>query len=376
MKLLNENLLAENIETIAKYDISHNKVFGSAYFVFQENHLAFEKCYGTCSMLSGDRITRNTLFRLASMTKPVTAVATLMLVDRGLLSLDDALEKYLPELENVRIIDDAGNDCGPPKIRPTIRTVLNHTSGIGSSEYKMMHMGNDDKKTLDTSIAFLVKEGLDFEPSTMQRYSGMGAFDVLTRIIEIVSKRNYLEFLKEEIFDPCNMVDTTFEPSFEQLERLVCMHNLVGGKSVGHRMHEGCIYEDFPWKHYLGGAGLVSTLQDYCNFAKMMLNRGRFEKRQLLREDTFNMLCTPQVSSNIMPGAERWGLGVRVITDETYPFLPVGAFGWSGAYGSHFWVDQTNRIFAVFMKNSKYDGGSGNESATNFEKIVYSSFER
>ena len=89
MKLLNENLLAENIETIAKYDISHNKVFGSAYFVFQENHLAFEKCYGTCSMLSGDRITRNTLFRLASMTKPVTAVATLMLVDRGLLSLDD-----------------------------------------------------------------------------------------------------------------------------------------------------------------------------------------------------------------------------------------------------------------------------------------------
>jgi CubicO group peptidase (beta-lactamase class C family) len=141
-------------------------------------------------------------------------------------------------------------------------------------------------------------------------------------------------------------------------------------------MHEGCIYEDFPWEHYLGGAGLVSTLQDYCNFAKMMLNRGRFEKRQLLREDTFNMLCTPQVSSNIMPGAERWGLGVRVITDETYPFLPVGAFGWSGAYGSHFWVDQTNRIFAVFMKNSKYDGGSGNESATNFEKIVYSSFER
>jgi CubicO group peptidase (beta-lactamase class C family) len=86
------------------------------------------------------------------------------------------------------------------------------------------------------------------------------------------------------------------------------MHNLVGGKSVGHRMHEGCIYEDFPWEHYLGGAGLVSTLQDYCNFAKMMLNRGRFEKRQLLREDTFNMLCTPQVSSNIMPGAERWGL--------------------------------------------------------------------
>lgn len=375
MRLLDEKCLSGNIESIAQYDFFHNKVYGSAYFVSQENHLDFGICYGT-DLLSGEKISRNTLFRLASMTKPVTAIATLILVDRGLLSLDDALEKYLPEFENIRIIDDQGNDCGVPAIRPTIRNILNHTSGIGSSEHKMQHMRAEDKESLDASIAFFVREGLDFEPSTMQRYSGIGAFDVLARIIEIVSNRTYLEFLTEEIFEPCNMVDTTFEPDAEQLGRLVCMHNLVEGKRVSHEMHNGCIYEDFPQKHYLGGAGLVSTLQDYRNFSQMLLNHGRFQNRQLLREDIFNLLCTPQVSSDIMPGAERWGLGVRVIAEETYPFLPVGTFGWSGAYGTHFWIDPANRIYAVFMKNSKFDGGSGNESAVNFERAVYLSLKR
>lgn len=368
---LNEKLLVEKLDDIIQYDIVRNKTFGGVYSVYQEGKCALEKCYGTLSLDSKKQVSHNTLFRLASMTKPVTAIATLILVDRGLISLDDPLEKYLPEFEKIRIIDDHGNDCGAPIIRPTIRNILNHTSGIGSSEQKMQHMDDEDKASLDASIAFFVREGLDFEPSTTQRYSGMGAFDVLARIIEIVSKRTYLEFLREEIFEPCNMVDTTFEPTAEQLERLICMHNLVDGKSVNQSMYEGCIYEDFPQEHYLGGAGLVSTLQDYCNFSQMLLNRGKFQNRQLLREDIFDLLCMPQVSSDIMPGAERWGLGVRVITEETYPFLPVGSFGWSGAYGTHFWIDPVNRIYAVFMKNSKFDGGSGNESAGNFERAVY-----
>ena len=88
-------------------------------------------------------------------------------------------------------------------------------------------------------------------------------------------------------------------------------------------------------------------------------------------EEVFKQMSTPQISEEIMPGDARWGLGVRVIVKESYPYLPVGAFGWSGAYGSHFWIDPANKIIAVFMKNSKVDGGGGNESARNFEKAVY-----
>jgi CubicO group peptidase (beta-lactamase class C family) len=124
----------------------------------------------------------------------------------------------------------------------------------------------------------------------------------------------------------------------------------------------------------LGGAGLVSTLRDYSKFAKLLLNKGKIGDIPLISEETFNLLCTPQVSQGIMPGNARWGLGVRVITDESYPYLPVGSFGWSGAYGSHFWIDPVHKIFAVYMKNSKIDGGAGNESAVKLEKAVYSSF--
>ena len=106
----------------------------------------------------------------------------------------------------------------------------------------------------------------------------------------------------------------------------------------------------------------------------MLWNKGKTNLGQILSSESVDLLCTPQVSKEIMPQNERWGLGLRVIPEDAYPYLPKGAFGWSGAYGSHFWVDPTNRIVAVFMKNSKYDGGSGNESARNFERAVYSSF--
>ena len=90
-------------------------------------------------------------------------------------------------------------------------------------------------------------------------------------------------------------------------------------------------------------------------------------------EESVQLLSTPQVCENIMPGTTRWGLGVRVIVNNEHPILPKGCFGWSGAYGSHFWIDPTNNLFAVFMKNSKHDGGAGNCSANNFEAAVYNS---
>ena len=211
-------------------------------------------------------------------------------------------------------------------------------------------------------------------PGTKQQYSGYGAFDVLTKIIEIASGTNYLRFLQDYVFGPCDMVDTTFTPNAEQKERMVAMHNRNSGENTVSNMPEDCVFEDFPSTHYLGGAGLVSTLSDYSKFAKMLLNKGKTEKGRILKEETFNQLCTPQVDYSIMPDSARWGLGVRVITEDTYPFLPVGTFGWSGAYGSHFWIDPENKIFAVFMKNSKVDGGAANQSAMKFESAVYSSF--
>ena len=365
-------VLEKNIDKIASYDFSNKKVFGSAYFVYKKGK-TLEKCYGTASLDKNVPITNNSLFRLASMTKPVTAFATLILVERGKLALDDTIDKYLPEFKTIKIIYPTGEEKAPKEI-PTIKNLLTHTSGISGDNEKLKNMTTYDKATLESSIAYYLKIGLDFEPNSKQAYSGISAFDVLTKIIEIVSGTDFLSFLKKEIFEPCKMYDTTFTPSEEQWTRLVDMHTRIDGENSSVAMPVGCVFSDIPCTHFLGGAGLVSSLADYSKFAKMLLNKGKTESgERLISEETFNLLCSPQVQKEIMPWHTRWGLGVRVIVENDHPHLPVRSFGWSGAYGSHFWIDPTNEIYAIFMKNSTVDGGSGNESAENFEKAVYSS---
>ncbi|MBO4251184.1 MAG: serine hydrolase [Clostridia bacterium] len=370
---LDIEVLAANIDMVAQYDLSQNKVFGSAYCVYQDG-VTYEKCYGTTALDGQNEVTNASIFRLASMSKPITTVAALILVDRGLLSLSAPISKYIPDFAGIKIKDARGRTTNVINA-PTVWNILTHTSGIGSDAKKTDRMTANDKKTLDDSIAFYVRSGLDFEPGSMQMYSGTGSFDVLSKIVEIVSEKTLAEFLKDEIFDPCGMTDTTFVPTAEQRKRMVTMHNRVDGENAEFAIPEGYIFGDYPETHYLGGAGLVSTLSDYAKFALMLLNKGKVGNKTILTEKTFNQLCTAQVDSDIMPGQYRWGLGVRVITDDMYPTLPVGSFGWSGAYGTHFWVDPVNKIFAVFMKNSVVDGGAGNESALSFENAVYDSFE-
>lgn len=362
--------LAENIDEIARYDLENHKVFGAAYAVYRDGDF-FEKCYGTTALNAKDPVTNTTIFRLASMSKPIAAVATLILAERGALSLDDTVDKYLPEFAGIKALSSSGEMLEVKQI-PTIRNLLTHTSGIASDPDRMTSMMDKDRQTLENSIAFYVKNGLDFEPNTKTWYSGCGAFDVLAKIVETVGGKDYLTFLKKEVFEPCGMVDTTFTPTAEQQKRMVKMHDRVNGENAEFAMPQGCIFENYPSTHYLGGAGLVSTLSDYAAFAKMLLNKGKTDTGRILKEETLAQMSTPQVSKEIMPGYERWGLGVRVIVEDEYPYLPKGTFGWSGAYGSHFWIDPVNGVFAVYMKNSKFDGGAGNESARNFEKAVYS----
>lgn len=378
MRSLNASLLKLNIEKIARYDLDNCKVFGSAYCVIQNDDVIYKNCFGNTSADNAQPVAENTMFRLASMTKPVTAVATLILVERGLLSLSDKVSEYLPEFKDVHITQvtqsDHFIDFGKAKNDITICNLLTHSSGIGSDLLKEQKMTDKDRNSISDSVKFYSEIGLDFEPGTKQQYSGVGAFNVLARIIEKVTNTDYQSFLKKEIFEPCDMRNTTFAPTKEQWNQIIAMHNKVDGKNSVVGMNKNCVFGDFPCTNYLAGAGLLSTLDDYSKFAMMLLNKGKTPKKRIIREDTFKLLHTPFVSAEIMPGNERWGLGVRVIVSENYETLPVGAFGWSGAYGTHFWIDPTNNIAAVYMKNSLLDGGAGNESARNFEKAVKDSF--
>ena len=328
-----------------------------------------KKHFGVSDFDKKTSVDDNTIFRLASMTKPITAVAILLLIDRGEISLETPVKTILPQFEDIHIISEQGVDLGVTKTDVTIMHLLTHTSGFGST--KPHNMTAEDKKTIKNTIDYFVKAGLDFEPFTKQAYSGYAAFDVLAAVVEKITGQDYEEFLQSEIFAPCNMNNTTFIPTESQQRRIITMHNKIQEKNCIGATVDGCVFENFPYRHKLAGAGLVSTLTDYSNFAQMLLNKGKISKKQIISEDTFNLLCVPYVPYEIMPGNERWGLGVRVVTSENHKYLPIGSYGWSGAYGTHFWCDYENNISAVYMKNSKVDGGAYNKSACRFEKAVY-----
>ena len=381
MKIIDIEKLSENIEKRVATDIAKNNIAGCSILVNQGGKCLYKKHFGTLSAEDSSHISDNTIFRLASMTKPITAVATMIAVDKGLLDLDDKIEKYLPKFKDMFIIKLENGVAVKDRdaaIKPTIRHLLSHSSGIHSGialEYYDPKIPAEARKTLAGAVDFYAECGLEAEPSQTFNYSPVAGFDIVARIIEIVSGMPYDEFLKKNIFEPCKMYDTGFVPSEEQWQRLVPMHNKIDGKSIVVNTPEGCIFENYPVQHFLGGAGLFSTLNDYSNFAEMLLNEGIFEGKRILSAESVNAMHTVQVSEEIMPGSQQWGLSVRIITKPEYINLPVGSYGWSGAYGTHFWIDPANKITAIYMKNSGYDGGAGAVTAANFEWDVTNSFE-
>lgn len=382
MKTINPDILKERIEKSVNNDLKENNISGAALAVIQNGKLIYKNCFGATVPCGDIPVKDTTIFRMASMTKPITAVAAMILVERGLIDLDDNVDKYFPEYGqmNVGVFDDDGKltNSLPAVNKIKIFHLLSHASGLGSgdaSEYCFKKMTDTDKKDLDSSVNFYADMPLGFDPFTAQAYSGTAAFNILSAIIEKVSDSDYNTFLKKEIFEPCNMPDTTFTPNDEQWSRIIAMHEKQDGKSCIGNTWNGCVFESYPPTIYLGGAGLISTLNDYCNFALMLLNKGEINGSRIISEKSVAAIATPHIPQNLQPGHERWGLGVRVIVSDEYKYLPVGAFGWSGAYGTHFWIDPINNIAAVYMKNSRYDGGAACRTAQGFEQDVFNSLE-
>lgn len=383
MRILNADCLRANIEGRIAKDLEENNVSGVSLIVKQNGETVYRNCFGTTVPGGDTPVTPDTLFRMASMTKPITGVAAMRLVEQGKLSLDDDVEKYLPQFANMRvaILDENGNVTGsfPAQNKIKILHLLTHTSGLGSKEcavYYLARMTDADRRTLQNSVDYFSTTCLLFEPFTQQAYSGIMGLDVLAAIVEKITGEDYLTYLRRTIFDPLGMVDTTFSPSATQWDRLITMHNKVDGKSVIGKTVPGCVFHSFPADtRYGGGSGLISSVDDYIKFAEMLRLGGSYKGAQILKPETVAQMATPHVPESIQPGKQRWGLSMRVIVSEEYARLPVGTFGWSGAHGTHFWVDPVNQITAVYLKNSHFDGGSGATTSRHFEKDVAAALE-
>ena len=367
---LDAHLLKQNISNRILEDIRCQRVSGAAVAVLQRGEMIYEATFGRQHPDQSGELRQDAIFRIASMTKPVTAVAVLLQAQRGKLKLEDEVAKYLPQYGHI-LLADTRKECTVPL---RIWHLLTHTSGLEAvPEYKewVRQMPAEHKKSLAEAVDYYASLPLAYEPGTHRRYAGKTTFDILARIVEVTSGISFEKFVQQEIFDPCGMVDTTFAPTPAQWKRVVGMHDYQDGCGIVSETTPGCVVDDYPVTHPLGGSGLVSTLEDYVKFAQMLQDKGLASGGRILEPEWVTQMATAQLSAELMSETVNQGLGVRVITGEGYPWLPDGSFGWSGAYGTHFWIDPVNEITAVYLKNSRYDGGSGAATAKHFEEDVF-----
>lgn len=379
MKSLDKRVLREKVSDRILNDIEINHIIGASVLIRQKGEVLLDAHYGFADIERKNPISENSIFRIASMTKVISAVATMIVFERGLISFDDEIEKYLPEFSDLKhaITDENGKIVSTEPLKTPIRihNLLTHTSLIDCGSIfaeQVKDMTKAQNETLESALDFYSGLTMENEPGIKNSYSGTVAFDILAGILQKETGKPIAEFIYDEITNPLGMKDTTFTPTSDQQKRMVEMHDKKDGKSVKHITYDGCVFEDVPATHTLAGAGLVSTIGDYDRFAQMLLNGGILEGVRIISPESVKYMGTPRIPQ-LEGSSNRWGYGVRVIDNET-KILPVGCFGWSGAYGTHFWVDPENEITAVYMKNSKYDGGGSSTTARNFERDVVSSF--
>jgi CubicO group peptidase (beta-lactamase class C family) len=296
----------------------------------------------------------DTLFRIASMTKPITAIAVMILVDEGKLKLDEPIEKYLPEFTGQMMLGYRQGDTFIAKrpSRPiTLRDLLTHTSGLPDGP--LPDSAERDAKpstTLAESSQNYARRRLSFEPGSRWSYSNAG-INTLGRVIEIASGMSYESFLKARIFDPLRMIDTTFYPTADQMKRLAMTYARDGGELQP--IASSKVAPKAGERPPSPAGGLYSTGLDLAKVYRMMLTRGTFEGRRILSEsavDQMTKLQTGDLACGFVDGMG-FGLGwafVKQPTGVTEALSP-GSFGHGGAFGTQAWIDPKKGRFAILL---------------------------
>ena len=378
MKILDTEKLQETLTRRNLQDIKEGTITCSQIIINQCGKRVYQAEFGT-NGIHGEPLRHDATYRIASMTKPVTTLAVLIEAERGRIDLQAPITEYLQGYENLPIARLVGEELevtGVSKTPIRVFHLLSHTSGIEMMDIitaVTAKMCEDEKSSLQKVVEHFADKPLFFETGTSQSYGPHVAFDIAARIVEIVSGMDYATYVKENITDVIGMKDTSFLPTQDMWERIVIRHKLDAEGNVIDVPHDYThIYGNNPLTYYAGGAGLMSTAEDYSLFAETLLHGGIAPNgKRVIGEEFLKHMSYPYCPIEFMDPATQatgvtWGLGVRVFTKDCGK-LPKGSFGWSGAYGTHFWVDPVNQITAIYMKQSESNGGAGATTAENFE---------
>ena len=356
----------QRIHTLVQRHIDSGDITGAVMLVARKGQVAFVEAQGTMDVDTRKPMTRDAVFRMASMTKPVIGVAVMMMLEEGKLQLADPISKYIPEFKGMHVAVLQGpapapgaDAAAPPKFYTvpaardiTIKDLLTHTSGLSSGPMGQSEVRKNRRKPTETLADYIPRLGstpLEFQPGSRWMYSASDGIDVLARVVEVASGVPLDRFLKQRIFDPLDMPNTSHYPTDAQMPRLVTAYQKTDKglvKTENSLSMSSKVY-------FAGGGGLVSTIDDYSHFAQMLANGGELNGKRLLSPRTVKLMSSVHIPSSL-PGrttGEGFGLTVRVIQDAVAGNHRVsdGSFGWSGAYGTHFWIDPQEEVVAVMM---------------------------
>jgi CubicO group peptidase (beta-lactamase class C family) len=347
------------IGEVIQRHIDEKRVAGAVTLVARKGQIVQFEPYGLMDIESKRPITRDTLFRMASSTKPVTGVAIMMLVEEGKVRLGDPASKFIPEFKDAKVaVERDGKVETVAAERPvTIRDLLTHTSGllsggIGTRQAQGASTRPNGDDTLESYVKRVAQIPLDFQPGSRWSYSGLAGIDALSRVVEVASGQSYDAFLKQRIFDPLRMNETTFLHRDADLgERVASIHR-PGSNGI----EKMASFLSFPNGYFCGAGGLVSTAHDYFRFGQMLANRGELDGKRLLSPRSVELLASNHVGEMFAgqlgrPKGMGFGLTVEVVVDPVRAgtYRSEGSFGWDGAFGTHFWVDPKQQLVAVIL---------------------------
>jgi len=369
----------QRISQMVARRIAAGEIAGAVTIVARKGKVAHLSAQGVTDLESKQTMTPAAMFRIASMTKPVVGVSIMMMVEEGRLHLNDPVSRYIPEFRGMKVgvpqaappIPGGGQPQPLPLLPPqgrgaepsfyavpvqreiTIKDLLTHVSGLGSGP-----MGNSgiekvarkDGEKLSDYIPRLGSTVLEFQPGSRCAHRPGAGFETLGRIVEIASGVPLDQFFRTRIFDPLGMKDITFWPSDAQWKRVATVY---GRTPTG--LTKAAMPNDTLGKgvYFRGSGGLFSTAEDYIPLGMMLANGGELNGKRLLSRKTVEMMSAAHVPDTLpgRPAGEGYGLSVRVVTNHAArgTMLSDGTYGWTGAQGTHFFVDPKEQLVGVLM---------------------------
>ena len=360
----------QRIHELVQRQVDAGGIAGAVTLVARNGQVAYLEAQGVINLESKQPMQTDAMFRIASMSKPVAAVAILMLAEEGKVRLGDPVSKFIPSYAALEVGVLKPPPPGPAAAPPgpggpppefykvpaareiTVLDLLTHTSGLMSGP-----MGNAAGqaafgKRHDIGLRWVEELGsspLEFQPGTRWAYSAVAGFDVLSRIAEIASGQSFDRFLAERIFAPLGMQDVTFWPSAAQRARLATVYQRREGV-----LQPSANADSMSGDTYFSGAGgLMTTAETYAQFAMSLANGGELRGARILSPRSVKLMGSAFIPATLpgRPAGEGYGLGVRVITDDAArgTWLTTGSFGWSGVYGTHFWVDPKENLVGILL---------------------------